>query len=127
MPNVTIGHDTVVGAGAIVTKSLPSGCLAVGIPAKPIKENCYPKQFSDAELNKMLETFIIHFLNNIFSTEIKLNNNQVYIDKCLTLFDFNNMRIDGPVTELTEKFRNELRRWGCRFRYYNKDGMYAPW
>lgn len=33
MPNVTIGHDTVVGAGAVVTNNLPSGCLAVGTPA----------------------------------------------------------------------------------------------
>lgn len=32
-----IGSDTIVGAGAIVSKSLPSNCTAVGIPAKPIK------------------------------------------------------------------------------------------
>ena len=33
----TIGNDTIVGAGAVVTKDLPSGCTAVGAPAKPIK------------------------------------------------------------------------------------------
>lgn len=32
-----IGQDTIVGAGAIVSKSLPANCTAVGIPAKPIK------------------------------------------------------------------------------------------
>ena len=32
-----IGHDTVIGAGAVVAKSLPSKCTAVGIPAKPVK------------------------------------------------------------------------------------------
>lgn len=32
-----IGHDTIVGAGAVVTKDLPCGCTAVGAPAKPIK------------------------------------------------------------------------------------------
>lgn len=32
-----IGSDTVVGAGAVVSKSLPEKCTAVGIPAKPIK------------------------------------------------------------------------------------------
>jgi sugar O-acyltransferase (sialic acid O-acetyltransferase NeuD family) len=32
-----IGENTIVGAGAIVTKSLPPNCTAVGIPAKPIK------------------------------------------------------------------------------------------
>lgn len=32
-----IGQDTIVGAGAVVSKSLPENCTAVGIPAKPIK------------------------------------------------------------------------------------------
>jgi serine acetyltransferase len=34
-----IGRETVVGAGAVVSKSLPSNCTAVGIPAKPVKYN----------------------------------------------------------------------------------------
>lgn len=32
-----IGESTTVGAGAVVSKSLPAFCTAVGIPAKPIK------------------------------------------------------------------------------------------
>lgn len=32
-----IGAFTIVGAGAVVSKSLPAKCTAVGIPAKPIK------------------------------------------------------------------------------------------
>ena len=32
-----IGEKTIVGAGAVVSKSLPANCTAVGIPAKPIK------------------------------------------------------------------------------------------
>lgn len=32
-----IGENTIIGAGAVVAKSLPSDCTAVGIPAKPIK------------------------------------------------------------------------------------------
>ncbi len=32
-----IGENTIVGAGAVVSKSLPAHCTAVGIPAKPIK------------------------------------------------------------------------------------------
>lgn len=32
-----IGQNTIVGAGAVVAKSLPENCTAVGIPAKPIK------------------------------------------------------------------------------------------
>ncbi len=37
-PGVTIGHDTVVGAGAVVTRDLPAGVLAVGNPARVIRE-----------------------------------------------------------------------------------------
>ncbi|MCY1374212.1 putative acetyltransferase EpsM [compost metagenome] len=32
-----IGTNTIVGAGAVVSKTLPPNCTAVGIPAKPIK------------------------------------------------------------------------------------------
>ena len=32
-----IGENTIVGAGAVVAKSLPANCTAVGVPAKPIK------------------------------------------------------------------------------------------
>ncbi len=32
-----IGKNTIIGAGAVVSKTLPENCTAVGIPAKPIK------------------------------------------------------------------------------------------
>jgi Maltose acetyltransferase hexapeptide capping motif len=34
---VTIGADTVVGAGAVVTRDLPEGVLAVGNPARIVR------------------------------------------------------------------------------------------
>lgn len=33
---VRVGNNTKVGANAVVTKDVPDGCTAVGIPAKPI-------------------------------------------------------------------------------------------
>jgi maltose O-acetyltransferase len=36
-PGVTIGEDTVVGAGSVVTHDLPPGVLAVGTPARVIR------------------------------------------------------------------------------------------
>jgi maltose O-acetyltransferase len=36
-PGVTIGADTVVGAGSVVTHDLPSGVLAVGNPARVVR------------------------------------------------------------------------------------------
>ena len=38
MDGVSIGRDTVVGAGAVVTKDLPEFCIATGIPAKVTKQ-----------------------------------------------------------------------------------------
>ena len=37
-PGVTIGNDTVVGAGAVVTHDLPAGVVALGIPARVVRE-----------------------------------------------------------------------------------------
>jgi maltose O-acetyltransferase len=37
-PGVTIGENTVVGAGAVVTRDLPANVLAVGNPARVIRE-----------------------------------------------------------------------------------------
>lgn len=37
LPDVRIGHDSVVAAGAVVTKSVPPGSVVGGIPAKPIR------------------------------------------------------------------------------------------
>jgi maltose O-acetyltransferase len=36
-PGVTIGADTVVGAGAVVTRDLPAGVLAAGVPARVLR------------------------------------------------------------------------------------------
>jgi maltose O-acetyltransferase len=37
-PGVSIGDDTVVGAGAVVTRDLPAGVVAVGNPARILRE-----------------------------------------------------------------------------------------
>jgi maltose O-acetyltransferase len=38
LPGVTIGPDSVVGAGAVVSRDLPGGVLAVGTPARVVRE-----------------------------------------------------------------------------------------
>jgi maltose O-acetyltransferase len=37
-PGVTIGRDTVVDADAVVTKDLPAGVVAAGVPARILRE-----------------------------------------------------------------------------------------
>ncbi|ESP95923.1 MULTISPECIES: sugar O-acetyltransferase [Streptomyces] len=42
-PGVTIGENTVVGAGAVVTKDLPANVVAVGNPARIVREIPLPE------------------------------------------------------------------------------------
>jgi acetyltransferase-like isoleucine patch superfamily enzyme len=58
LPNVEIGENTVVAINSIVNKSLPSGCLAGGNPAKVIKENEYPKQTSSDEQIQIIKSLV---------------------------------------------------------------------
>lgn len=37
LPGVTIGKNSVIGAGSVVNKSIPANCIAVGNPCKVIK------------------------------------------------------------------------------------------
>lgn len=36
---VTIGDNSIIGANAVVSRNIPANCIAVGIPAKVVKEN----------------------------------------------------------------------------------------
>ena len=38
LPGVTIGDDSVIGAGSVVTKNIPSGVVAVGNPCRVLRE-----------------------------------------------------------------------------------------
>ena len=38
LPGVTIGDNTVIGAGAVVTKDIPANVVALGVPARVVRE-----------------------------------------------------------------------------------------
>jgi maltose O-acetyltransferase len=37
LPGVSIGRECIIGAGAVVTKSIPDNSVAVGVPAKVVE------------------------------------------------------------------------------------------
>ena len=38
LPGVTIGDNSVIGAGAVVSKDIPANVLALGVPARVVRE-----------------------------------------------------------------------------------------
>lgn len=52
MPGVTIGKGSIVGAGSLVTKDVPSGEVVAGVPAKRI---CSVEQYAEKLLEEMPE------------------------------------------------------------------------
>lgn len=123
LPGVTIGDNVVVGMGSLVNKSLPSGCLAVGRPARIIEENKYPKHISDdalvIELQRLCGEYISIAEDKGFSPFIEVNgggeitfiyeNEKVFFNTRLSVFSPYNP------SKYAEDFRDYLRRNGFPF------------
>lgn len=45
LPGVVIGDSVVVGAGSVVTKDVPSGCVVAGNPARTVREGVRTERF----------------------------------------------------------------------------------
>jgi acetyltransferase-like isoleucine patch superfamily enzyme len=124
-PGVAIGNDVVVGVGSIVTRSIPSGALAMGVPAKVVQENAYPRPIS-------LDDFWIRFLRDFEEmgedpSLIAVQPGRRILAVGDTIFDTQRQVISGPVTNATERVRDQLRRYGVRFYSRPQDGEYWSW
>ena len=120
-PGVTIGSDVVVGASSLVTKDIPSGALAIGSPCKIIKENYYPQKLSPEKRESIIE--------NIFQMgDIQYETNSELIFDCYgVMFNFNEMKIEGTISNESERARNLLRRNGIRFKVEIDNECYELW
>lgn len=47
---ITIGAGSKVGAGSVVVNNLPSHSVAVGVPARIIRQNCTHEPCADMDL-----------------------------------------------------------------------------
>lgn len=124
LPDVKIGTCSVIAAMSVVTKDIPDGSLAGGVPAQVIAFSNYPQ-----------EVWAGRFIASI-KAEAKLYGVDTIIDETtpstflkvgMTTFFHHRRTIDGPVTKDTERVKDIFRRHGVRFRYYDNYGEYAEW
>ncbi len=122
LPNVTIGNDVVIGTNSLVNRSLPSGCLAAGLPCKVIKENQYPKKLSEEELKTMIEAILSDWKilcdtkGITRSIKFKYENGKIYLyqSNFETIYSIDNRKIEGYTNDVSEDLRDYLRRRGIK-------------
>ena len=123
LPNVTIGDDTVIGIGSIINRDLPSGCFAAGSPCKVVRENCYPKELSNEELQKKVLEIInnwckLHRDKNISDVDVEYSNGRIILEQregeIWTTYYITEKKMVGSSNEVSEDLRDYLRREGIK-------------
>ena len=126
LPNTSIGDNTVIGIGSIITKNIPSGCLAAGSPCKVIRTDCYPKTLSSHDKKQIIEEIIYEWLYKIVPhKQIKSVTKLTYNDDVgaielhqrsdITFYYVDKRVIDGYNNDVTEDLRDYLRRRGIKY------------
>ncbi len=172
-PGVRIGRNCVVGVNSLVTSNLPDGSLAVGSPAKVIKENAYPRPFSAEQRVRFFNEFLTRYGVLLGSdAEVASGGGAEVLDAGAVLFaaiaddeagpvaeglagndgfhdrrgivigngvgaaalpagwtalDPLSRRIRGAANPASERFVNELRRYGIRFYSRPSGDAYVDW
>ena len=127
LPNVEIGSNTVIGIGSIINRNIPGGCFAAGSPCKVIKENCYPKELNNEELEKKCLEIInnwckLHKDKNISDVSVEYDNGRIILKQYeankdeiwFTTYDVKQKEMIGLSNEVSEDLRDYLRREGIK-------------
>lgn len=125
-PGVRIGNDVVVAAMSLVNRDLPNGCLAGGIPVRILKKDVYPRKLTPQEKQQLVTD-----IAKDVRMELRLKGNKISVEHTdtgdVTIFDLENTKIEGAGNSTSETVKNQLRRYGIRFKYFLEDGCYKPW
>ncbi|MBQ7653123.1 MAG: serine O-acetyltransferase [Clostridia bacterium] len=90
---VTIGHDSKVGAGAVVLKDVPPNCTVVGIPGRIVKMDNVRVQDMDQ----------VHIPDPVLEELKRLNSRIEELELKLGLEDGGKCTLDGIVEEIKEE------------------------
>ena len=120
-PGVTVGDNVVIGSHSLVTKDVPSGSLAMGIPCRVVKRDAFPRKIQD------WKAMIIEILryNDYDLSEFTFDETGFVFRG--TRFDLELRNVTGTADKKTENLRNRLRRRGIRFRTEVRGGKYRDW
>ena len=122
LPNVVVGDNVVIGTNSLVNKSLPSGCLAAGIPCKVIRENMYPKKLSEEELQTMITDILKDWeilcehkkITRTIKTKYENGKIFLYQSNFETIYNIEERKIKGYTNDVSEDLRDYLRRRGIK-------------
>lgn len=56
LPGISIGDNCVIGAGSVVSRDIPPGTVAAGVPAKPLKT---VEEYRAKALENSIETYLM--------------------------------------------------------------------
>jgi len=135
-PGVSIGSNVVVAARSLVNRSLPAGCLAAGIPARPMRENAFPKRLNAEEKLKLVSTVVEQAWRRFVASFAGAERPEFHMEKDdlvarvgseLTRFELERKNISGSAGDWALLLKDQLRRNGIRFRYQARDGIWVAW
>lgn len=125
LPGVEIGDNCVIGLGSLINKSIPSGSLAGGMPAKILKQNVYPIELSKEKksdlVNEIINIWKVDLLEHKNITTIKnvyyqIEKNSIIVEQESgnSFLYINENKIEGIVDDVIEDLRDFLRRRGIK-------------
>lgn len=144
LPHVNIGNNVVIGTNSIITKDIPDGALAAGMPAKVLKENCYPKHLTIDQKHKIVDSVVKEWYETLLKHKgiehlvlnVSVHNDckiEIKHSEGVAVIDAINRIIDGSVSDVVEDLRDFMRRKGIKiytgkpFKSLKADYQKAIW
>lgn len=74
LPGVSIGSNTIIGAGSVVNKDIPDGVIAAGVPCRVIRRITENDRQKYPEYYRNIANFLVYGIGNIKNQEKEEGN-----------------------------------------------------